>query len=460
MIVTEATVEAVVCGAGIAGISAAYHLSRHTRTGRILLVDERAPFSLTSDKSTECYRNWWPGPDVGMVRLMNRSIDLLEALAEETGNAFHLNRRGYLYLTADEDRLPAMHAAASATSALGAGPLREHPAGTSGYAPAKPEGFADSPIGADWITDLDLLHRCFPGLSPKVIAGLHIRRAGWFSAQQLGAMLLNRGRAAGVEVRNARLIGIHVSAGRVSGVRLESPAGQQDLATPIFVDAAGPYMQEVARFVGVDLPVYHELHAKIAFGDSSGVVDRNAPLLVWDDSQTLDWSAEERQALRESHHETELIGRMPSGVHARPEGGRDSPTVLALWPYHTPAVLAQWPLSFDPAYAEVVIRGLTAMLPGMQTYRLRPPRPYVDGGYYTRTRENRPLIGPLGVEGAFVIGALSGFGLMVAIASGELLAAHALGLNLPEYASAFSPRRYEDPGYSARFADWDAGGQL
>ena len=35
-----------------------------------------APLSLTSDKSTECYRNWWPGPGDAMVRLMNRSIDL------------------------------------------------------------------------------------------------------------------------------------------------------------------------------------------------------------------------------------------------------------------------------------------------------------------------------------------------------------------------------------------------
>lgn len=459
---TEATVEAVVCGAGIAGISVAYHLSRHTRTGRILLIDERAPFSLTSDKSTECYRNWWPGPDAGMVRLMNRSIDLLEALAEETGNAFHLNRRGYLYLTADADHLPSMHATASATSAMGAGPLREHPAnvGSSGYEPAEPEGFSDSPIGADWIADLDLLHRSYPGLSPKVVAGLHIRRAGWFSAQQLAVILLNRAREAGVEVCNARLVAVHQSAGRVCGVRIDAAAGPQEFATPIFVDAAGPFVQEVARLVGIELPVYHELHAKVAFADSSGVVDRNAPLLVWDDSQTLDWSAEERQALREVHPDSGLIGRLPSGLHARPEGGQESPTVLALWPYRTPAVPANWPLPFDPAYAEVVLRGLTSMLPGMQTYRARPPRPFVDGGYYTRTRENRPLIGPLGVEGAFVIGALSGFGLMAAMGSGELLAAHALGQGLPDYASAFSPRRYEDPAYAVRFADWEAGGQL
>jgi glycine/D-amino acid oxidase-like deaminating enzyme len=51
------TADAVVCGAGIAGIAAAYHLSVKHGVKKIVLVDEGAPLSLTSDKSTECYRN-------------------------------------------------------------------------------------------------------------------------------------------------------------------------------------------------------------------------------------------------------------------------------------------------------------------------------------------------------------------------------------------------------------------
>ena len=51
------TYDAVVCGAGIAGISTAYHLCVTQGVGKVLLVDERPPLSLTSDKSTECYRN-------------------------------------------------------------------------------------------------------------------------------------------------------------------------------------------------------------------------------------------------------------------------------------------------------------------------------------------------------------------------------------------------------------------
>jgi len=90
--------DVVICGAGMAGVSAAYHLAVKKGVRNVVLVDERDPLTLTSDKGTEAYRNWRPGPDDTMVRFMNRSIDLLEELARETGNAFELNQRGYLFV--------------------------------------------------------------------------------------------------------------------------------------------------------------------------------------------------------------------------------------------------------------------------------------------------------------------------------------------------------------------------
>src|SRR5436190_24377057 len=100
------TAETVICGAGIAGIAAAYHLAVTHGMADVVLVEQGAPLSLTSDKSTECYRDWWPGPGDAMVALMSRSIDLLEQIAHETGNRIQMNRRGYLYATADPARVP------------------------------------------------------------------------------------------------------------------------------------------------------------------------------------------------------------------------------------------------------------------------------------------------------------------------------------------------------------------
>jgi len=456
MPVGKSTANVVICGAGIAGISAAYHLAVKHGVERVVLVDERAPLSLTSDKSTECYRNWWPGPDDAMVSLMNRSIDLLEALARESGNAFHLNRRGYLYATADPTRIPLLRQAAEESAGLGAGPVRCHP-GNVPYPPAPPQGHAGEPAGADLILDPALIRTHFPYLSKRTIAALHARRCGWLSAQQLGMYLLERARERGVTFVSARVEGIEVESGRVRAVRWHTG---DVLTTDCFVNAAGPFLKDVGAMLGVDLPVFTELHAKVIFRDELGVVPRHAPMLIWIDTQVLPWSEEERTLLAQSEETKRLLEELPSGVHARPEGGAESNVLLMLWAYHTPPVEPVWPPRFDPHYFEIVLRGLATMLPGLQAYLDRAPRPAIDGGYYTKTRENRPLIGPLPVKGAYVIGALSGFGVMAACAAGELLAAHLTGGALPHYAQAFSLERYQDPDYQRLLETWEESGQL
>ena len=65
-----------------------------------------------------------------------------------------------------------------------------------------------------------------------------------------------------------------------------------------------------------------------------------------------------------------------------------------------------------------------------------------------------------GASGAYVIGALSGYGLMSSNAAADLLAAHVTGTPLPPYAAAFSPSRYDDPAYRARLDTWADSGQL
>src|SRR5512139_3303065 len=117
------TADVVICGAGIAGVAAAHFLSK-AGIKNILLLDERSPLTLTSDRSTECYRNWWP--DFQVLALMNRSIDLMEDLAEDSSNAFRMNRRGYLYVTGDKTKMPALEAQGRRISAAGGGPLRIH----------------------------------------------------------------------------------------------------------------------------------------------------------------------------------------------------------------------------------------------------------------------------------------------------------------------------------------------
>jgi glycine/D-amino acid oxidase-like deaminating enzyme len=459
---TPSTADALICGAGIAGIAAAYHLSVRHGIRNIILVDERAPLSLTSDKSTECYRNWWPGPGNAMVRLMNRSIDILEELARENGNRFLLNRRGYLFATADQARIPNFMRAAEEAAELGAGPVRYHTGrpGEPEYFPAPAQGFENQPTGSDLITDRALIRKHFPYLSDRTVAVVHPRRCGYFSAQQLGMYLLEQAREHGTRLLEGRVESVHAPGDRIEAVRVRTAGGTTSVSTRHFINAAGPFLPQVAAMVGVELPVFHELHIKVAFRDPLQKVGRAAPLLIWTDPTFLPWSEEERALLAESEETRYLLDEFPSGVHARPEGGSDSDVVLILWTYDIKPVKPVFPLSFDDHYPEIALRGLAVMIPGLEAYFSHMPKPVLDGGYYTKTRENRPLIGPLPVEGAYVIGAFSGFGLMAACAAGELLAAHLTGSGLPDYAPAFNLSRYQDPSYQQLLATWDETGQI
>lgn len=458
----DCSADVVICGAGIAGVAAAYHLSVRHGVRNVLLVDERPPLSLTSDKSTECYRNWWPGPGDAMVRLMNRSIDILEGLSRESGDRFNLNRRGYLFVTADPARVPLFQRAAEEAASLGAGPVRYHLGRKEdiAYIPAPARGFENQPDGSDLITDKALIREHFPYLSEKTVAVVHPRRCGWFGAQQLGMQMLEQARSHGTRILEARVEDIHISGGRVESVRCASSAGSRSVSTRKFVNAAGPFVPWVAKRMGVDLPVHHELHVKVAFRDHLHVLRRDAPLLIWTDPTLLPWSAEERALLAENDETRPLLREFPSGVHARPEGGADSDVVLILWTYDVKRVEPTFPFDFDPYYAEIALRGLSVMIPGLAAYAGHLPKPALDGGYYTKTRENRPLIGPMPVEGAYLIGALSGFGLMAACAAGELLANHVTGSALPSFAPAFALERYQDPDYRKLLDTWDNTGQI
>lgn len=453
--------EIVICGAGIAGIAAAYHLSVKHGIRNILLIDERAPLSLTSDKSTECYRNWWPGPGDAMVRFMNRSIDLLEELARESGNCFHLNRRGYLFATADPEKLKKFHEVAEEEARLGVGPVRHHQENEdSAYQPLSPQGFADQPDGSDLISNQKLIRKNFPYLSPHTLALLHARRCGWLSAQQLAMYMLERAKEEGTVFQKARLVGVQVVKDRIEAVYIQEDDQEILLPTRYLVIAAGPFLPHVAQMMGIELPVFHELHTKVIFRDYLRVIDRNAPLLIWTDPVSLPWSAEERAFLQKSAGTKYLLEEFPPGVHCRPEGGPDSDVVLIIWTYDVRPVQPVFPFAVDPHYAEICLRGLAKMIPGLEVYFGRMPKPIIDGGYYTKTRENRPLIGPLPVKGAYIIGALSGFGIMASCAAGELLAAHLTKSELPSYAPAFSLERYNDPQYQRLLETWTDTGQL
>ena len=445
----------VVVGAGIAGISAAFHLAVREGLDGVVLVEAGDPLALTSDKSTECYRNWWPGPGDAMVAFMDRSIDLLERIERESGGRLHLNRRGYLFATAEPSRIAAFRDLGREAQSFGAGALRVHDGSGSspGYLRSPARGFEEVAAGADLITDPALIRAEFPYLDPEVVAVLHARRCGWLSAQQLGMWMLERARDRGVRLIRGRVTDVETRGGRVRAVSVARPGDRVRIETGKLVLSPGPYLAELARGFGVDLPVACERHMKVAFRDTERAVPGDAPLLIWADPVELPWSDEERAVLADDEETRGLVEPFPAGIHGRPEGTPGEHWLMMLWTWDTETVEPVFPVPFDERLPEIALRGWSRMLPSLKRYFARLPRMTVDGGYYVRTPENRPLIGPLPVAGAYVNAAYSGFGIMGACAGGELLAAHVCETPLPAYAAAFHPARFDDPGYLDAFAN-------
>lgn len=437
------TAEIVICGAGIAGVSAAYHLVVRHGARNVVLVDERPPLSLTSAYGTEAYRNWWP--DLTMFRFISRSIDLLEEVAAESENAARMNRRGYVFLTGDRRRVPEIEKEAEAVTGLGGGALRVHRDGGS-YIPSRPEGLGSGLrseadfTGADLVLDTKTIARLFPFLTEDTAAMLHVRRCGWMDVPSLGRWMLDRIASGGGRIVRDRVTGVDTRNNRVTGARLASGTM---IETGKLVLAAGPLVGEAGRMLDLDVPVFMELHGKIIVEDTAGVLPPGAPMMIWTDPVELVWDEEERRRLSSSEDTRYLTEPFPAGLHIRPRFRDGKQTFLGIWTYDVAPREVVFPPVFDPAYPVIVLRGLARMIPGMRAYFDRADALPVDGGYYCKTPDNRPLIGPLPVEGAYIAGALSGYGVMGSQAAGELVAAHVTGASLPDYAPCFSFDRFD-----------------
>ena len=266
----------VICGAGIAGIAAAYYLAVEHGSTTWCWSSEGNPLSLTSDKSTEAYRNWWPGPDRAMTAFMNRSIDLIEGIARATGNRINLNRRGYVFATADAGKIPFLQtwrrpprraaAAPRGCTRRRRAPIRRRPSA----------GSTVPLTGADVITDASLIRRHFPFLAPETVAVAHARRAGWLSAQQLGMVMLEAARERGVRLMRGRVVGVDTAAAGFARCTSNRRASAGRWRRAMWCWLPGRCRRRWRRLIGIDLPILAERHLKVSFPDPLGAMRASA----------------------------------------------------------------------------------------------------------------------------------------------------------------------------------------
>ncbi len=294
-----------------------------------------------------------------------------------------------------------------------------------------------------------------------------------------------------------------------------SPSGEASvLSAPLVINAAGPFCQALLHSVeGVSwdsntdpferLEMCNLLHGKALLRDPGGVLPRDSPMVIAADPVRIPWSDADVEAMAGMSREelAEELGpawvdsvldpsgcRLPAGCHVRPT---NSGSLIFVWE-HAHHHLSAEPRGresqrsgdskdtayfdgptlpdfyddlvsarLDPLYPEMVVRAMATLVPGLGEYAengLSGLGVSMDGGYYTQTRDLRPVIGPVeGVPGMYLASAFAGFGIMAAEGAAELVGAlingaiattprqngaePALKDQVLAHASAFAPNR-------------------
>lgn len=451
----------VIAGAGVAGASAAMHLSM--RGAQVFLVDPRPPLTASSQYSSECYRNFFL--DAPLVPFMSRSVEIMESLAGEE-NLFGLNRRGYCFLAGSEAGAESFVEFAETASSFGAGEVRKHQGSSAKYVRSPSRGYQHPEMnGFDLVFGSKAIREIFPFVTGDAQVMLHARMCGWMDAQGLGQSMLRAAKSGndesetGAQVVRGTVAGFDTSGGDITHVRVSHNDGHElVLECDAFLNAAGAWMPSVNALLAPDapLPLTNEVHAKVILNDTLNVIPQDeAPFMVWRDRVSFDWDEDTKEGLRELDdtsdggivNSSKWLAPQPGGQHLRPCGnGR----VLLLWEHlHRHINLPSSPsMPIDETldmYPQLCVAGLQAMVPGLAQYEdLLGKDTTVDGGYYTCSSDGRPVIGQHGAGNAFVCGGMGTYGLMGSPAAGELAALHVLGAELPSYASACTWPR-QDP---------------
>jgi len=440
------TCDTLIIGAGIVGIATAYYLKKLDPNLDVILVDALQPMTFTSAQSGENYRNWWPHPV--MTAFTDHSIDLMEQIARESDNRINMNRRGYVLATRSADIDDHLAELEAGYAASGEHTIRVHDRLSAGtYQPPLKEHWQGAPSGVDVIKDPELIRRTFPSYEHSIQTVIHIRRAGAVSGQQMGQYMLESYKAAG----GIRVTGKVESIDKTNGFRAHLVDPGSTLRAQRVVNAAGPFVNDIARMLGTRLPVKNVLQQKIAFEDKASAIPRNMPFSIDLDGQLIDWDEDERALLASDPEFAWSTQKMPGAIHCRPDGGDRGTWVKLGWAFNDLAVDPTMEPTLSDTFPEIVLRGAARLNPSLKTYYGKLPRnTHHYGGYYTLTDENWPLIGEMDAEGAFVVGAMSGFGTMAACAGGELCARWVLGTDKPSYAIELSPQRYSDRALMAQ----------
>ncbi len=375
----------VVVGAGIMGLSIAYHLARRGQTD-VIVLDKSYLCGGASGRNGGGVRAQWSSE--ANVRLMQESIQMCRDFASEMKINIWFRQGGYLFLVRSEEKRRALEASVKLQNDCG---LRSKMLTPKEARKIVPELDTDGIAAASYNADDGVV---FPW--PFVWGFAQ-------AAQKLGVRVATFRDVSAIETRGGRVSAIVAKKLGQDGSRIEDDVLR--IETDTIVNAAGAWSPEIARLVGVELPNKPHRHE----------ICSTEPLKPWlkplvaDLTDGLYFSQSTRG---------EIVGgigqeRVPHGINQQ-----SSHAFLGL-------------------YARSLVRACPIL------GQVKVLRQWA--GCYDLTPDANPIVGPVDeIEGFVQASGFMGHGFMMAPVMGKRLAEHVLTNETTELLDRWNLRRFKE----------------
>lgn len=242
------TADVVIIGAGIMGLSTAYHLARRGCRNVLVLEKEGLPGLGSTGKNAGGIRHQF-STKVN-VELSRLSFQMFDCFEEEFEQSIELNHCGYLFLIDNENSLQYFHQCADLQRNLG---VETEILSLSEIEDLIPEFHLERIIGGSFNRQDGLV-------DPSGVLNGYAGRS-----QRMGVKLCFDTPVNDLVLEGDRICGVETSSGLIR--------------TPTILVAAGPWSGQIGRSSGIRLPI-EPLRRQLAITRTAEKIRRNLPFVV------------------------------------------------------------------------------------------------------------------------------------------------------------------------------------
>jgi sarcosine oxidase subunit beta len=350
------TADVVIIGGGIVGSSIAWHLT-HAGCKNVLVIErESSQGKGSTGKSMGGVRAQFSTPV--NIQMSLYSIPFYARFEEVVGHPADYRPQGYLFLATKDSHLAYLRDNFERQKKLGLTTARLLAADEIRY--MLPQLRSDDVLGGSFCS------------TDGFVDPYSVMNGFMASAAEHGATLWKKTEVTGITIDQWGAFTLETTRGQVSA--------------PTVVNAAGAWSAQIAKFVGIELPV-EPLRRMLVPSEPFSDFPHSSPMVI----------------------------DMSTGFHFRPEGRG----FLLAWndPEETPG----YKTDFEPSFIEKILLHAADRVPVFENLPINPKRAWA--GLYEMSPDHHCILGPVtAVPGFFLANGFSGHGVMHSPATGKILA--------------------------------------